>query len=153
MFEGNHVLITGGCGYIGSNISRELVRLGCKKVILFDLASPVHQCKPYSDHSSSQADETAALNSRANVMFVKGDICNYECLNKAIKLNNVDSVIHVAGYGLSGNTNMQAHDKRTFRVNVFGTQNVVRSCLENRVRALGNAICNELCSLNLTILV
>ena len=140
MFEGNHVLITGGCGYIGSNISRELVRLGCKKVILFDLASPVHQCKPYSDHSSSQADETAALNSRTNVMFVKGDICNYECLNKAIKLNNVDSVIHVAGYGLSGSTNMQAHDKRTLRINVFGTQNVVRSCLENRVKALGNEV-------------
>ena len=39
MFEGNHVLITGGCGYIGSNISRELARLRCKKVILFDLAS------------------------------------------------------------------------------------------------------------------
>ena len=129
MFEGNHVLITGGCGYIGSNISRELVRLECKNVILFDLVSPVHQC---------EADETAELNSRSNFTFVKGDICNYECLNKAIKQNNVDSVIHVAGYGLSGSTNMQAHDKRTLRINVFGTQNVVRSCLENRVKALGN---------------
>ena len=28
MFEGNHVLITGGCGFIGSNISKELVSLG-----------------------------------------------------------------------------------------------------------------------------
>ena len=152
MFEGNHVLITGGCGYIGSNISTELVRLGCKKVILFDLTFPVYQGQPYSDHSWSQADETAELNSRTNVMFVKGDICNYECLNKTIKQNNVDSVIHVAGYGLSGSTNMQAHDKRTLRINVFGTQNVVRSCLENRVRALGNAICNEVCSFNEGIL-
>lgn len=137
MFEGNHVLITGGCGYIGSNISKELVRLGCKKVILFDLASPVHSCQPYSDHGSSQLVESAKSNSRTKVIFVKGDICNYECFNKAIKENNVDSVIHVAGYGLSGNTNMPAHDKRTFRINVFGTQNVVRSCLENGVRALG----------------
>ena len=143
MFEGAHVLITGGCGYIGSNISAELARLGCKKIILFDLTSPVHSCQPIIDYSSSQTS-----NSRTNITFVKGDICNYECLNKAIKLNNVDSVIHVAGYGLSGNTNMQAHDKRTFRVNVFGTQNAVRSCLENRVRALGNKICYEVCSLN-----
>ena len=143
MFEGNHVLITGGCGYIGSNISRELARLGCKKIILFDLTSPVHLCQPTSDYSSSQIS-----NSRTHVMFVKGDVCNYDCLNKTVKLHNVDSVIHVAGYGLSGNTNMQAHDKRTFRINVFGTQNVVRTCLENDVRALGDAICNKVCSLN-----
>ena len=148
MFEGNHVLITGGCGYIGSNISTELVRLGCKKVILFDLTSPVSQGQSYSHHCSNQTIETAESNQSTNVIFVKGDICNYDCLNKVIKLHNVDSVIHVAGYGLSGNTNMQAHDKRTFRINVFGTQNVVRSCLENGVRALGNAICNEVCSSN-----
>ena len=140
MFGGSHVLITGGCGYIGSNISTELVGLGCKKVILFDLTSPVYQGQPYSVDSSNQTDETAEFNSRTNFMFVKGDICNFDCLNKTIKQNNVDSVIHVAGYGLSGSTNMRTHDKRTLRINVFGTQNVVRSCLENRVKALGNGV-------------
>ena len=69
MFEGSHVLITGGCGYIGSNISTELARLGCKKIILFDLTSPAHQCVPTSDYSSSQTS-----NSRTDVTFVKGDI-------------------------------------------------------------------------------
>ena len=143
MFEGSHVLITGGCGYIGSNISTELTRLGCKKIVLFDLMSPVNQCQPTSDYNSGQTS-----NSRTNVTFVKGDICNYECLNNAMNLNNVDSVIHVAGYGLSGNANMQAHDKRTRRINVFGTQNVVRTCLENHVRALGKKICNAVYILN-----
>lgn len=36
MIEGKTVLVTGGCGSIGSEICRQVLALGCKKLVVFD---------------------------------------------------------------------------------------------------------------------
>ena len=36
MIEGKTVLVTGGCGSIGSEICRQVLSLGCKKLVVFD---------------------------------------------------------------------------------------------------------------------
>ena len=138
MFNLTKVLITGGCGYIGFSIAKQLLCSGCDTIILFDLISPKDHAY-FDSNSKFNNNVSNTVNDSCNdkMIYIKGDICDYESLANAIKKYDIDAVFHVAGFGLSGNTNLPAFDEQTIAVNVFGTQNVIQSCLKNNVRALG----------------
>ena len=136
MFEGTTLLITGGCGYIGSNLALELVRVGCDTVVLFDVSAP----KMFTSFDSANNTASPEINARNQTIYVNGDICNYGELDQAIKKYNVKGVFHMAGYGLGGNTNLPAYKEDTKRVNIIGTENVIRASITNGVRALGKYI-------------
>lgn len=72
------VLITGGAGYIGSNLAHRLDSAGKKVVVVDNL-------------SSGSLD-----NLPQNVIFVNGDICNEELLRKTFKENSIEMVYHFA---------------------------------------------------------
>ena len=72
-------LVTGGAGFIGSNIAEELVSLG-EEVVVFDNLSTGH--------------EGNIEHIRQDITFVKGDIRNASEVRKA--LNGVDYVLHQA---------------------------------------------------------
>ena len=40
MFKGKTLLVTGGCGYVGSKVVQELIKEGSNRVILFDKSEP-----------------------------------------------------------------------------------------------------------------
>ena len=129
------VLITGGSGYVGSNIAKELVRIGCEAIVLFDLVPPKHQYCLSLDVNNNSKDINS--DSKSKVVYVRGDICNYDSIDNAMKVYGINAVYHVAGYGLSGDSNLPAYDYETNMVNVFGTENVVKASLNNEVTALG----------------
>ena len=52
-------------------------------------------------------------------------------MSSALKESKADSVIHCAGYGLSGTTNLPAYDVITQRVNVVGTEVVMDACADS----------------------
>ena len=72
-------LVTGGTGFIGSNISNLLVKKNCN-VKIFD--------------NNSRGSIQKIKNFKKKIKFIKGDIRNKKLLNKALK--NTDAVIHLA---------------------------------------------------------
>ncbi|MDF2438336.1 MAG: Vi polysaccharide biosynthesis protein VipB/TviC [Bacteroidota bacterium] len=78
-------LVTGGAGFIGSNIVEYLIKYKAKKVVVLDnLATGFEKnIQPYYNLS--------------NFEFIKGDICDPEDCNKACK--GIDYVFHQAALG------------------------------------------------------
>ncbi len=74
-----HYLITGGAGFIGSNIAIELARRGERITIL-------------DNFSTGRYDNLASIRDRITV--IDGDIRDYETVSKAV--NRVDYVLHHA---------------------------------------------------------
>ena len=72
-------LVTGGAGFIGSNIAEELVRLG-EETVVFDNLSTGHERN--IEHIID------------DIVFIKGDIRNPDEVGKA--LSGVDYVLHQA---------------------------------------------------------
>ena len=78
-----------------------------------------------------------ATSGKHRVIFIKGDICVYDDVDRVIKQFGVDGVFHIAAYGMSGKSNLPAHNKLTEAVNVMGTRHVTEACRANGVKALG----------------
>ena len=131
------ILITGGCGYIGFNLATELLSIGCQTVILFDLTTPKEADYLDTNQNVSPVGISAGKHSRPNIIYVQGDIRDFQRLDETIKLYGISSVFHIAGFGLSGHNNLPVFDDITNSVNVLGTENVVQACTKNNVKALG----------------
>jgi len=78
-------LVTGGTGFIGSHVIRDLVREG-KKVVAYDWL-------PDRNALSRLITEDEIDN---NVKIVQGDVTNYAHLLRTLKDNEVETVIHLA---------------------------------------------------------
>ena len=92
------ILLTGGLGYIGSLTCLELLSLKYK-VIIFDslINSSIESLRRIKTLSSYTKD-----NSPNNLIFIKGDIRNYNDLKKSFKeardnKHKINAVIHMAG--------------------------------------------------------
>ena len=68
-YQGKTVLVTGGAGCVGSNLTRKLSELAEKVIILDNLSSAYEWNIPVAD----------------NVQFVEGDILNDEELKRVFK--------------------------------------------------------------------
>ena len=67
------ILVTGGCGYVGTHLTKELMKIkDFKKIILFDIVPPTFEY----DHTK--------------VIFIKGDIVLPNELEKAFKCCKID---------------------------------------------------------------
>src|SRR5215471_16560009 len=114
------ILVTGGCGYIGSKLIRDLV------------ASP-----DFTDDTIRVLDNMIReryvslmdLPEQANIEFVEGDVRKNEDLDQAFR--DVETVIDLAGI-----TNAPASFERkelTFGVNVGGGRKVVEQAVKSEV--------------------
>ena len=102
-YEGKTVLVTGGAGAIGSNLTRALGELGAKLVlVLDDLSSAVEWNVP----------------SLPNVLFVKGSILD-EVELKRVFFEGPEVVFHLAA--LFANQNSIDHPETDLLVNGLGT--------------------------------
>jgi len=105
---GKKILVTGGAGFIGSFLVGKLIEDGHEVRIFDNLEEQVHQGKT-PDY----------LNERAE--FIKGDVCNYEELKKAIE--DVEVISHQAA--MVGVGQSQYQPKRYVDVNIGGTANLL----------------------------
>jgi len=78
------ILITGGAGFIGSNLCERLLEQG-NKVICLDNFSTGHQ------------NNIEPLMQNANFQLIEGDICILEDCKKAVE--GIDFVLHHAAFG------------------------------------------------------
>ncbi len=78
-------LVTGGAGFIGSNIVEYLLKHNAKKVIVLD------------NLATGFEENILLFSENKNFQFIKGDICNIDDCNKACL--GVDYVFHQAALG------------------------------------------------------
>lgn len=110
-----HWLITGGAGFIGSHIVKELVRQGQRVTVLDNL-------------SGGKLENLAAIQDKIN--FIKADICDFSAMLKACK--EVDYVLHLAA--LISVAESMAKPQETARINVQGTVNVLEAAKQCGVK-------------------
>ncbi len=108
------ILVTGGAGFIGRHLVQTLVDDG--QVIIFD--------------NLSNSSEELLRSISGEFSFVKGDITNYDQISSVV--SGVDLVIHLAAM-ISVNDSI-IHPEKTKRINVGGTENLLRACVANHVK-------------------
>jgi len=111
VIEGKKILITGGAGFIGTNLALRL--------------SETNQITVF-DNLHRNAIVTTGLVESNKVRLVKGDVCDYESLAGAIEGHNV--VIHMAS--IAGVDTVMRNPVRTMRVALEGTMNALEACLK-----------------------
>ena len=104
-------LVTGGTGFVGSNIVKALVQRG-HLVVCLDLAAPDRLVKSYIEPWAAQ------------VTFVQGDILNEEDVERAAA-SNFNKIVHAAVFtGILPDIE-KARSRAIVDINVMGTANLL----------------------------
>lgn len=85
------VLVTGGCGYIGSHTVCELLKNNYEVVIIDN----------FSNSKKEVLDKIKTLTG-SDVKLYEGDVCNKNLLEEIFSKENIEAVIHFAGYKAVG---------------------------------------------------
>lgn len=119
--EGKVFLVTGGAGFIGSNVVFELLRANPKKVIIYD-----NFARGKIENLGDVVNDP-----RVEINPYGGDIREVDILNKT--LEGVDGVFHLAAMWL---LHCKDFPRTAFDVNVLGTFNVLEACVNQGVKRL-----------------
>jgi len=106
-------LITGGCGFLGSNLALKVLKRG-EDLVVFDSL--------YRVGSSKNLDW---LKSQGEFKFVYGDIRNREDIERVIQEEKPDVVFHLAGQ-VAMTTSIQ-NPRLDFEANALGTFNLLEA--------------------------
>ena len=117
-------LVTGGTGFIGSNICKLLLR---KNYVV----------KIFDNNFRGSLDKIE--NIKQKVKFIKGDIRDKKSLNKAMK--KTDAVIHLAY--INGTKYFYTKPILTLDIAMKGIINVIDLCIKNKVKELYLASSSE----------
>ena len=110
-----HWLVTGGAGFIGSHIVKELVRQGQRVTVLDNL-------------SGGKLENLQCVKDK--ITFIQDDIRNFSALIKACR--RVDYVLHLAA--LISVAESMAKPQETAEINVQGTVNVLEAAKQCGVK-------------------
>jgi len=109
------VLVTGGAGFIGSNIAEALLAHGYRVVIIDDL-------------STGKMKNIIDLSESGNLKFIKGSILESGLLRSIIKSENISLVSHQAA--ISSVAKSIADPVKTMETNVAGTTSLFHIAAE-----------------------
>lgn len=124
-YSGKTVLVTGACGGIGSAISKALLRLDARLLILVDHSElNVHTVRP----------ELAAIPNAAPYELIFGDICDGPLLTEIFRTKRPEIIIHSAAF--KHVPLLEANPFEAIRNNVFGTMSLARAAVEHRTNRM-----------------
>lgn len=115
MFKGHNVLVTGGAGFIGSNLTDKLVEQEAQVIVLDDLFT----------------GELSNIDLLERVTFVKGSVMDKELVDKLV--SQVDLVFHLGARNMIVST---SHPEEDFRVNVGGVLNILLASKKHWVQRI-----------------
>ncbi len=117
-------LVTGGTGFIGSNICKLLIKKN-HNVVIFD--------------NNFRGDLNKISKIKKKIKFIKGDIRNKKLLDKSLK--NIDAVIHLAY--VNGTKYFYSKPVLVLDIAVKGILNIIDGCIKNKVKELYLASSSE----------
>lgn len=106
-------LITGGCGFLGSNISVEILRQGQELIVFDDLSR--HGAKMNLDWLKQQGEFN----------YFSGDIRNQKDVEHIVSQEQPDAILHLAGQVAM--TTSIANPRLDFEINALGSFNILDS--------------------------
>ena len=115
-----HVLVTGGAGFIGSHLADELLRSGHRVRVLDSLVEQVHGQAQRPDYLDEEAE------------LIAGDVRDADVLRSA--LEGVDSVVHLAARVGVGQSMYEPAEYAA--ANTAGTGVLLEALLDHPVRKL-----------------
>ena len=123
-------LITGGCGFIGLNLIRILLKDEKNQIRIIDNLSVSNKCdlKNISDFKEIQKDNI--LNFEKDIQFIEGDICDPLLAIRVAK--HADIIVNLAA-----NTGVQPsieNPRKDCEVNIIGTLNYLEAARVNKVK-------------------
>jgi dTDP-glucose 4,6-dehydratase len=112
-------MVTGGSGFIGSNFIHHVLEKYTDYEIL-NLDKLTYAGNP---------DNLKDVEKNPNYKFIKGDICDYDIVNKA--MSSVNQVVHFAA---ESHVDRSIEDGDIFvKTNVLGTHTLLQCALENKI--------------------
>ena len=120
--KNNKILITGGCGSIGSEVVRQLLEIDIDNLIVYDN----YECGIFN-----LKQELIKKYPNNNINFILGDINDITSLTKVYELNKPNFVFHCAAYK---HVNIiEDNPTEAIRVNIIGTKNVANLALKHNI--------------------
>jgi len=108
-----HSLVTGGAGFIGAHVVKDLLKMGRSVIVLDDLSGG------FEDNVQEEA------------IFVKGSILDHELLAKLFEEYEIKYVYHLAAYAAEG----LSHFIKRFNYmnNLIGSVNLINESITHKV--------------------
>lgn len=128
IMDNNNILLTGGCGFIGSHLARLLVKkYPGYHIINLDSLS-------YAGTQENVRD----IESLPNYTFIHGDICDTQLIDEIFSNYKINRVIHLAA---ESHVDRSINDPLLFiKVNVLGTANLLNSARKFWLDNLSNCL-------------
>lgn len=105
-----HILITGGAGFIGSNVALKLIDKGVEVTVLDNLSPQIHGDNP-------EVTSPLYKSIKDKVNFIKGTVVSRDDWKKALK--GVDTILHLAAETGTGQSMYEI--EKYVNVNIGGT--------------------------------
>ena len=107
------LLITGGCGFLGSNLASDALARGDELVVFDNL------------YRNGSRENLTWLQTQGKFTFEHGDIRNQNDITRVIQAFKPDAIFHLAGQVAM--TTSIANPRMDFEVNVMGTHNLLEA--------------------------
>lgn len=107
------LLITGGCGFLGSNLAADAISNG-DEIVIFD-----------NLYRTSARENLSWLQTQGGLAFEHGDIRNSNDITSVVQTTNPDVIFHLAGQVAM--TTSIANPRMDFEVNAMGTHNLLEA--------------------------
>ncbi len=108
--KGKNILVTGGAGFIGSNLAERLLTIGANVVVL-------------DNFITGKRENINHLLNHPHFKLIEGDICNYETCWLAVQ--GIDLIFHQAALGSVPRS--IENPILTTHINILGTVNVLEA--------------------------
>ncbi len=116
------VMVTGGAGFIGSNLSARLLASGNELIVVDNL----------DDYYKGKDKNIERIGSKDDFTFLKGDVTDRGFMNKAMR--GVDVVYHLAAQ--PGVRISVENPQKTVNANILGTVNVLKTASDNGIKKM-----------------
>ncbi len=133
IFKGKTILITGGTGFLGQHLTREILKYNPKRIRIFSR----DEVKHYRMNQDFGFPYTGGL-----LRHFIGDVRDYERLKRAAR--GCDIIIHAAA--LKRIDMIEYNVEECIKTNVLGTLNIVKAALENNVEKVIFVSTDKACS-------